>query len=410
MKDKRICVIGLGYIGLPTAALIAHNGYEVYGVDINQEVINTVNQGRIHIVEPDLEAYVFSSVASKKLQAFTHPKVSDIYIICVPTPFLRNPGLLIPQPNLEYVHSAAKSIAPLLKAGDSIILESTCPVGTTESIKKLFLDEGIDVSQIRIAYCPERVLPGRIMIELVENDRIVGGLKKEDAKFIGDFYRTFVRGRVFETTASIAEMCKLAENSYRDVNIAFANELSMLCARSKINVWEVIELANRHPRVNILQPGVGVGGHCIAVDPWFIVSQDPEYSRLIKCARLVNDDKTSWVVNQIEYAIQHKFFGNTTAVKIACLGISFKPNVDDLRESPAIEIVDHLQANGHQVMVVEPNIKLHEKFNLVELKKAIEECDVIVGLVAHKEFENVFSDFSDEEKIYLNFCSPSKFI
>jgi UDP-N-acetyl-D-mannosaminuronic acid dehydrogenase len=406
MRNKKICIIGLGYIGLPTAALLAHNGYTVSGVDLNPEIVDTINQGRIHISEPDLEKYVKTSVESGKLKAFLAPQISDIYIICVPTPFHKKENIKIPQPNLDYVLQAAKSIANILNPGNSVILESTSPVGTTESIGKLFIDTGVDISKIRIGYCPERVLPGRIMIELIENDRIIGGLTKTDAKEIADFYKTFVNGQVFETSAPVAEMCKLAENSYRDINIAFANELSVICSAQNINIWNVIELANRHPRVNILQPGVGVGGHCIAVDPWFIVSSDPDNARLIKVAREVNNDKTQWVINQILQHVKYEKNQNFSKLKIACLGITFKPNVDDLRESPAITIVDRLIDEGCDVLVVEPNIKKHDRFRLSNLQNAIKECQIIVILVGHNEFLGLKNSIQSQEKVYLNFCTP----
>ena len=407
MRSKRVCVIGLGYIGLPTAALLAHHGYKVSGVDLNPKIVNAINQGQTHISEPDLEGYVQSSVASGKLRAFLAPQASDIYIICVPTPFYKNESSNVPQPNLEYVHAAAKSIADLIKPDDYIILESTSPVGTTESLARLFTNSNIDISKIKIAYCPERVLPGKIMVELVENDRIVGGLAESDSNAIGDFYKTFVRGNVLKTSASLAEMCKLAENSYRDVNIAFANELSILCFNQNINPWEVVKLANRHPRVNILQPGVGVGGHCIAVDPWFIVAKDPSNARLIKTARVVNDDKTQWVINQILYCAESEAKQTSKIVRIACLGVAFKPDVDDLRESPAILVVDHLVAAGYDAVVVEPNIQSHERYKLSDLQTAISECQIVVVLVGHREFIGIKDEIESKNKIYLNFCTPN---
>jgi len=407
MRNKRVCVIGLGYIGLPTAALLAHNGYNVSGVDLNPIIVDAINKGQAHISEPDLEEYVQSSVASGKLRAFDAPQVSDIYIICVPTPFYKNTSSDIPQPNLEYVFAAAKSITDLIKPGDYIILESTSPVGTTESLASMFINSGIDISEIKIAYCPERVLPGKIMVELIENDRIVGGLAENDSNTISDFYKTFVKGNVLETSASVAEMCKLAENSYRDVNIAFANELSVICFNQNINPWEVVELANRHPRVNILQPGVGVGGHCIAVDPWFIVAKDPGNAKLIKAARVVNDDKTQWVINQILCCAESIVRKTSKSVKIACLGIAFKPNVDDLRESPAILVVDHLIAAGYDVVVVEPNIQSDERYKLSNLQAAIKECQIVVVLVGHREFVGIQDNIESQNQVYLNFCTPN---
>lgn len=283
MENRTVCVVGLGYIGLPTAALLATNGYQVVGVDISVSAVNKINQGLIHIVEPDLDAYVRSAVTAGKLKAFTTPQACDIYMICVPTPL--HDGLSAPEPNINYVLDAIRSIANYIKQGDMLILESTSPVGTTQKIAEVLTQMGLDTSKIFIAYCPERVLPGKIMVELIDNDRVVGGLTHEATKRIADFYRTFVRGLILETDAKTAEMCKLTENSFRDINIAFANELSLICAKDGINVWNLIQLANHHPRVNILQPGVGVGGHCIAIDPWFIVARDPENARIIRAAR-----------------------------------------------------------------------------------------------------------------------------
>jgi UDP-N-acetyl-D-mannosaminuronic acid dehydrogenase len=284
LKNKKICVMGLGYIGLPTSALLASKGYEVYGVDINQKVVDIINKGEIHIVEPELDTFVKAAVKSGKLKADTKPTYADIFIIAVPTPFYKESF----SPNIEYVIAATKSIAPYIKEGNIVILESTSPVGTTEKVEEVLKNEGVDTSKIYIAHCPERVLPGQIMRELVENDRVVGGLTKEATKRIAEFYREFIQGEVLETDAKTAEMSKLTENSFRDVNIAFANELSMLCDKFGIDVWELIELANRHPRVNILKPGAGVGGHCIAVDPWFIVHSGGDRAKLIKTAREVS--------------------------------------------------------------------------------------------------------------------------
>ena len=302
MQNKTVCVIGLGYIGLPTAALLAGKGYQVIGVDVNPKAVEIINKGQIHIVEPDLDAYVRSAVSSGKLKAQTEPTNADIFMVCVPTPLLeKRDG--IPQPDISYVEMAVKSVAPYLKPGNSIILESTSPVGTTAAMTQVLSGLGVDVSKIHIAYCPERVLPGKIMTELVENDRVVGGMTITSSEIISEFYKSFVRGEVIQTDAPTAEMCKLAENSYRDVNIAYANELSLICANAGINVTKLIELANRHPRVNILTPGVGVGGHCIAVDPWFIVSAAPKEARLIRIAREVNDSKPEWVLKKVKLAV-----------------------------------------------------------------------------------------------------------
>jgi len=384
LAKRIVCVIGLGYIGLPTAALLATNGYDVVGVDLSGHAVETINQGKIHIVEPDLDAFVRAAVFSGKLKAFTTPQSGDIYIICVPTPF--HEGSEIPQPNIDYVLKAATSIASFLKAGDMVILESTSPVGTTELIAKVLADAGANLKGIHIAYCPERVLPGKIMTELVANDRVVGGLTAEATKAVSDFYKTFVRGAVLETDAKTAEMCKLTENSFRDVNIAFANELSIICANQGIDVWKLIELANRHPRVNILQPGTGVGGHCIAVDPWFIISRDPERARLMRSARQVNNDKTEWVFDQIKLQIEARRNELGRSPKLVCLGLAFKPDIDDLRESPAVQLVRSLIDAGFDLQVVEPNIDSHTEFDLIGLDEALDNADMIAVLVKHRQF------------------------
>lgn len=386
MTNKTVCVIGLGYIGLPTAALLASNGYNVIGVDLNRYAVETINKGQIHIVEPDLDAFVRLAVAAGKLKAFTEPQAADIFIICVPTPFHEDEG--IPQPNIDYVLAATNGIASFVKPGNLVILESTSPVGTTEKMSEVLERAGIDTTKISIAYCPERVLPGKIMTELVENDRVVGGLTSEATKLVADFYRTFVCGEVLETQSRTAEMCKLTENSFRDVNIAFANELSMICAKEGINVWSLIQLANRHPRVNILQPGAGVGGHCIAVDPWFIVARDPENARLIRSAREVNNFKTAWAIDQIKIAAADASARVGRKPKVACLGLAFKPDIDDLRESPAVHIAEALVSQGYDVIAVEPNIEKYESLTLVTLEAALEQVDVIVVLVKHRQFAN----------------------
>ncbi len=301
MNPQSIIIIGLGYIGLPTAALLASRGYTVVGTDVDKNVVETINQGKTHIVEPELDKCVRSAVNDGRLRASTSPQKGDVYIICVPTPF--HEGAAVPTPNIDYVLAATKNIAPFLKPGDLVILESTSPVGTTEKMYCLLRDSEVRVDDIHMAYCPERVLPGKIMTELVENDRVVGGVTPAAAKAVAEFYRTFVRGEVLETDAKTAEMCKLIENSFRDVNIAFANELSLICDKEGINVWDLISLANRHPRVGILQPGTGVGGHCIAVDPWFIVARDPDNAKIIRMAREVNNYKTGWVIEKIKIAI-----------------------------------------------------------------------------------------------------------
>jgi UDP-N-acetyl-D-mannosaminuronic acid dehydrogenase len=384
MNNKTICVVGLGYIGLPTAALLASTGYKVCGVDVNARAVEIINQGRIHIVEPDLDAYVRSAVAAERLRASTTPEVADVYVICVPTPFYEGEG--IPQPNIDFVLAATRSIASYVKTGNMVILESTSPVGTTQKMAEVLSEAGVDITGIYIAYCPERVLPGKIMTELVENDRVVGGLTPEATQRVSSFYRTFVRGAVLETDAKTAEMCKLTENSFRDVNIGFANELSLICAKDGINVWDLIKLANRHPRVNILQPGAGVGGHCIAVDPWFIVARDPENAQIIRSAREVNNRKTDWVIDQIKIAAADATAKMGRKPKIACLGLAFKPDIDDLRESPAVHIAQSLLSQSYELVAVEPNIQEDNRFTLVELKDALKSADVLAVLVKHRQF------------------------
>ncbi|WP_181563772.1 UDP-N-acetyl-D-mannosamine dehydrogenase [Campylobacter hyointestinalis] len=393
MIKRKICIIGLGYIGLPTAALLASNGYEVHGVDVVKKVVDTINNGKIHIVEPDLADFVKQAVDSGNLKADIKPIEADIFIIAVPTPF--HDGFI---PNIDYVISATKSIAPYVKSGNIVILESTSPVGTTHKVEEILSQNGVDTSKIYVAHCPERVLPGKIMKELVSNDRIVGGTTDEATKATAKFYREFVEGEVLETNAKTAEMAKLTENSFRDVNIAFANELSMLCDKFNINVWELIKLANRHPRVNILNPGAGVGGHCIAVDPWFIVYAGGETAKLIKTSREVNNYKTRWVIEKIKNAALKFENNNGKKAKIACMGLAFKPDIDDLRESPALDIARRLKKDGIDIIAVEPNIQSHADFEIVNHQKAIEMADIIVFLVAHKEFKNL------NIKNSLDFC------
>lgn len=402
MKNKLISVIGLGYIGLPTAALLASHGYKVFGTDINQLAVDTINKGKIHIVEPDLDAFVRSAVTAGRLNASTVPQPGDVYMICVPTPFHEGAG--VPQPNIDYVLAATYSIAPFVKAGDLVILESTSPVGTTEKIEAVLREAGVKVEEVYIAYCPERVLPGKIMTELVENDRVVGGLTPTATKAVADFYRTFVRGDVLETDSKTAEMCKLTENSFRDINIAFANELSLICDKEGINIWNLIQLANRHPRVNILQPGVGVGGHCIAVDPWFIVARDVENAKLILTAREVNNHKTDWVIDKIKIAVADVTAKSTRKPTIALLGLAFKPDIDDLRESPALNIALALKSQDYNVVAVEPNIYSCDSLTVVELEQAMEAADVIVILVKHRQFLRLDNQYEFDGKVVLDFC------
>jgi len=383
--NSKICVIGLGYIGLPTAALLANRGYSVHGVDIVQTTVDTINRGEIHIVEPELDTFVQAAVNSGKLKADIKPITADIFIIAVPTPFHK--GYV---PNIDYVVSATKAIAPYVKKGNIVILESTSPVGTTDKVEDVLKEEGVDTSKLFIAHCPERVLPGQIMRELVENDRIVGGTTPEATEKTVEFYNTFVSGKVLSTTARTAEMAKLTENSFRDVNIAFANELSILCDTFNIDVWELISLTNRHPRVNVLQPGAGVGGHCIAVDPWFIVHAAKEANieaNIIRTAREINTYKTEWAIEKIKSEALEFEVANGRKARVACMGLAFKPDIDDLRESPALYITKRLITDGLDVIAVEPNIRTHKEFEIVEYKKAIEEADVVTFLVAHKEFK-----------------------
>ena len=386
---QKICVMGLGYIGLPTASLLATKGFEVVGVDVSQKVVDTINKGEIHIVEPDLDILVKSAVHSGNLSASLEPCEADVFIIAVPTPFKDGgPGHISgKKPDLSYIESATKKISLYIKPGDLVILESTSPVGTTDEVVAEILKQADHAvgDNVYVSHCPERVLPGRILIELVENDRVVGGINDESTKVTVRFYERFVRGAVLATTAKTAEMVKLTENSSRDVQIAFANELSMICETENIDTWEVIELANRHPRVNILNPGPGVGGHCIAVDPWFIVDRSPDCSSLIRTAREVNDKKPEWVIERVKRCAD-KF----KSPIIACLGLAFKADVDDLRESPAFDIVKRLSEQEiGTLMVCEPNLSSLEGFRLYDVNDAIEKADIILLLVDHKPFQSL---------------------
>ena len=399
MSTKKVCIMGLGYIGLPTAALLANRGHSVVGVDVKQEVVETINQGKIHIVEPDLHTFVKAAVDSGSLKAQMQPQEADVFFICVPTPFVK--GTVNNDPDMTYVNQAAEKIAPFVRAGNMVILESTSPVGSTEMVRDTLAASGVDTDSVAIAYCPERVLPGRIMHELVENDRIVGGINPESTKMVAEFYDTFVMGEVLRTDSRTAEMTKLVENSSRDVQIAFANELSIICDKLGINVWELIGLANRHPRVNILNPGTGVGGHCIAVDPWFLVSKTPEEAKIIRRAREINDSKTDWVIEKIQAAA--KELGSNPVV--ACMGIAFKPDIDDLRESPALRVAESLQKAGVRIVVCEPNIRRHESFELVDSMTAVQQSDLVVFLVSHREFLDLPVP---AEKKTLDFCGVRK--
>ena len=391
----RVSVVGLGYIGLPTAAVIASRGIDVIGVDVSEYAVNTINQGKIHIVEPDLDMLVQSAVTTGKLKVTTEPEPADVFMLAVPTPFTEGH-----KPDLSYIEAAVKSIASVLEKGNLVILESTSPVGTTEKISLWMSEIRSDLSfphqegeqaDIQVAHCPERVLPGYVIQELVSNDRVIGGITPKCAQRARELYKTFVKGDCLLTDARTAEMAKLTENSFRDVNIAFANELSMICDRLHINVWELIRLANRHPRVNILNPGAGVGGHCIAVDPWFIVDSAPEQARLIRTAREVNDAKPLFVLEKI-----HQVAEQFKQPKIACLGLAFKADIDDLRESPAVDITRQLiEDNIGEVLVVEPHIKelpaalQQNDARLVSLLDAIEEANILVTLTDHSVFKQV---------------------
>lgn len=397
MQIKKICVMGLGYIGLPTAALLANKGYEVHGVDVVQSTVDTINDGKIHIVEPDLDTFVHAAVNSGHLKASTKPAVADVFVVAVPTPF--HDGFV---PNIDYIESATRAIAPFVKAGNIVILESTSPVGTTDNMAEFLADEGVDIDSVHIAHCPERVLPGRVMIELVENDRIVGGLTPEATAATVEFYKTFVMGEVLETDAKTAEMAKLTENSSRDVQIAFANELSILCDKFDIDVWELIRLANHHPRVNILTPGAGVGGHCIAVDPWFIVHAGGEDAKIIKDARLINDYKSDWTEEKIRNMALSFEKENGRKAVVAAMGLAFKPDIDDLRESPALKIARLLNSdNTIDVLAIEPNIESSEEFSLVTPEEAVQKADIIAFLVGHKEFKMLELP---EGKMHYDFC------
>jgi UDP-N-acetyl-D-mannosaminuronic acid dehydrogenase len=391
VASKRVCIIGLGYIGLPTAAIIAAANHEVLGIDKKADVVELINQGSVHINEPQLDELVKTVVKSGNLRASTEYEACDIYIICVPTPFLDVEGSDVPQPDLAYVLSATRSICPFLKQGDLIILESTSPVGTVDQIISTIQQERGSVEGLHFAYCPERVLPGNIVVELRENDRIIGGSTDEATKLVAEFYRTFVKGNVLSTTARTAEMAKLVENSYRDVNIAFANEVSMLAEEFGVNVWELRELVNRHPRVKMLMPGSGVGGHCIAVDPWFLVAKAPSITNIIKTARKVNLAKTEWVIERITTkaaALREKLQREPV---VACFGVTFKPNVEDMRESPALEIVEHLIHSGLTVKVVDPHVKEETTLDLVPMKDALANADFGCILVGHDEFTSLYS-------------------
>jgi UDP-N-acetyl-D-mannosaminuronic acid dehydrogenase len=397
LDPRNICVVGLGYIGLPTASLLATKGHRVLGVDVNPHVVATINAGGIHVKEPELDVLVKAAVASGNLRAALRPEPADVFIIAVPTPFRENHA-----PDVSYVDAATEAIAPVIAAGSVVVLESTSPVGTSERIHERLAalrPELVGKDRFFVAHCPERVLPGHILRELVENDRIVGGIDVDSTHKAVAFYETFVSGAVIATDARTAELCKLVENSFRDLNIAFANELSMICHDLGMNVWEVIRMANRHPRVNILSPGPGVGGHCLAVDPWFIVHSAPDTAKLIRLGREVNERKAHFVAEQV-LAKAERF----KKPVIACLGLAYKPDIDDLRESPSVEIAHELakKVDG-TVLVVEPNVKSHPDFTLTDLHVALRDADIIVGLVSHREFKKIDPEIL-KSKVVVDTC------
>ena len=397
--NPKVVTVGLGYIGLPTSALIASKSTYVLGVDIDQKVVDTINDGKIHIVEPDLDTIVSKAVNDGFFKASTIAVSADVFLIVVPTPFKVNH-----EPDISYVKSATLAILPLLKKGDLYIIESTSPIGTTEKIQDLIFQSRPELKgKIYIAYCPERVLPGNVMYELVNNDRVIGGIDEVSTQKAISFYRKYVKGELHSTNARTAEMCKLVENSSRDVQIAFANELSLICDKAGVNVWDLINLANKHPRVNILQPGCGVGGHCIAVDPYFIISDYPLESKMIGKAREVNNYKSLWCSEKIQKEKLQFELKNKRKPKIALMGLAFKPNIDDLRESPAKYITQQVLQNSNDgdYFIVEPNIESHSIYKLTDFEEAYKKADIIAFLVAHKQFKKLHIS---SDKIVLDFC------
>lgn len=395
--------IGLGYIGLPTAIIAAKSGMDVLGVDINPTIVEKTNRGEIHIVEPGLQELCAQVVASGKLRASTTPEVSDNYLIVVPTPFKGNH-----EPDISYVEAATRSVLSILKAGDLFVIESTSPVGTTEKMAEIIYENRPELrGKLHIAYCPERILPGNVIYELEHNDRVIGGLDEAATKRAQEFYAHFVKGELHGTNAKTAELCKLTENSSRDVQIAFANELSFICDKAGINVWELIKLANKHPRVNILQPGCGVGGHCIAVDPYFITAEFPIESQLIGKAREINNYKAFWCAERVQNEILKFELKNKRRPVVALMGLAFKPNIDDLREAPAKYIVSKVMqsASNADFLIVEPNVSEHKAYKLTNYKDAYEKADIVVMLVAHDPFKQL--EWTDE-KVILDFCGIYK--
>ena len=399
----KACFMGLGYIGLPTAIISSLHGIRVCGVDINPEVVEKTNRGELHIVEPGLQDLLKQAVDSKSLVASTTPVESDVYLIVVPTPFKAKH-----KPDISYVESATKTVIPFLKEGDLYIIESTSPVGTTEKMAEIIFSVRPELKdRIHIAYCPERVLPGNVIFELVNNDRVIGGIDEASADTAAEFYGKFVTGQLHKTNCRTAEMCKLVENSSRDVQIAFANELSMICEKAGINVWELISLANKHPRVNILQPGCGVGGHCIAVDPYFISSAFPEEARIIALARRINNYKSDWCVEKAKNAILNFELKTGRKPQVALMGLAFKPNIDDLRESPAMRIASEILGEFADIdfHVAEPNIESHKDFKIEGYQASYDAADIVLYLTAHKEF---FTLPNDGTKEILDFCGILK--
>jgi len=397
-----VSTLGLGYIGLPTSALISASGILVKGMDVNKLVVETINRGDIHIIEPDLKRYVAKSVQNGLLKAYDSVQQADVYLVVVPTPFMGDH-----EPDTSFVESATRSIVPLLKEGDLFIIESTSPVGTTEKMMEIIYSERPElINKIYIAYCPERVLPGNVMYELVHNDRVIGGVNEVSTQKAVDFYCQFVKAKLHKTNARTAEMCKLTENASRDVQIAFANELSLICDKADINVWELIKLANRHPRVNILQPGCGVGGHCIAVDPYFIVSDYPLESQIISKAREINNYKSFWVAEKIQNARLEFQLKHGREASVAIMGLAFKANIDDLRESPAMYIAQKVlqKVSNEDIFFVEPNIKEHKVFKLTDFKEAYQKADIVAFLVAHDEFKTLVEGHNAKDKVILDIC------
>lgn len=400
MSKYKACFIGLGYIGLPTAIIAADKGgVEVVGVDINKDIVDATNAGHLHFIEPGMEEMLRKVVANGSLRASTAPEAADAFFIVVPTPFKGDH-----QPDVSYVEAATRSVIPFLREGNLFVIESTSPMGTTEQMADIIFSLRPELKgKISIAYCPERVLPGNVIHELVNNDRVLGGIDNQSTEDAKNFYGRFVTGSLHMTNARTAEMCKLTENSSRDVQIAFANELSIICDKAGINVWELISLANRHPRVNILQPGCGVGGHCIAVDPYFITAAYPEESKLISSARAINNYKSQWTAEKIKNAILSFRLSENRRPKVALMGLAFKPNIDDLRESPAMKIASSIVSavKDADLMIVEPNISEHPSFKLHDYRKAYAEADIVVFLTAHNQFKELACDSA---KIELDFC------